>query len=668
MAESSSEGTAGGTTPTTFISYASQDAAVAAALVEALEQRGIACWMAPRDVRAGALYADAIVRAISSAGTFVLVLSANAIASSHVGKEIERASSKKRRIIALRMDAAPLTPALEYFLSESQWVEARADSMEAAYFKLLHALADSGRVGTDIHPALGAGASAGTAPGLRANPRLKMSLLAAAMAVVAIGCAALLLFKAWPARLRSAEQPAVPESSVSSETSVAVLPFTDMSEGKDQEYFADGMAEELGDLLAKIPGLKVIGRTSAFQFKGRSEDLRAIGAKLGAAYVVEGSVRKAGQRIRVTAQLIDSGSGTNRWTQTYDRDFGDVLRLQDEIATGIARAMQLAVDADGSKPAHRLQSTEAYTLYLRGRASQDQLHLSQLLEAAQDYKQALALDPTFVRAAEALALTYVAQGYDEDVLSSDAWRNAREAARQALRMDPKSAAAHGVLGLVHALEEFDWEAADAEFRTGLALNPRDSITLGYAAIVAQSRGQFPEAQRLYSAALAVDPISPLTLYNCGDLAYKTGDLDVAELHFRKALAANPMTDGGHYMLGRILLRRGDAEAALKEFQADVALDAKDAGLAMAYHALRRTGDSNAALERLVRESGETWPYVVAVVHAYRGERDEAFRWLDKALVSRDSDFVASVRADPELAPLRSDHRYPALLKRMNLPN
>src|SRR5450631_266464 len=197
--------------------------------------------------------------------------------------------------------------------------------------------------------------------------------------------------------------PAAALPAVISDKPIAVLPFADMSEKKDQEYFADGMAEEILDLLAKIPGLKVIGRTSSFQFKGKSDDLRAIGERLGATYVVEGSVRKAGARIRVTAQLIDSHSGIHLWSESYDRDYGDILVLQDDIATGIARALQLAVGADDLRPPRRLPSTEAYSLYLQARAALDRLDES--MEVAQsELEQALILDPSFVQAAEGLAL------------------------------------------------------------------------------------------------------------------------------------------------------------------------------------------------------------------------------------------------------------------------
>jgi TolB-like protein/Flp pilus assembly protein TadD len=664
MPEGGGEEKASGGNATVFVSYASQDATVAHSVVAAMERAGLKCWIAPRDVTPGTLYADEIVRAINEAEVVVLVLSEQAVASPHVGKEIERASAKRRRIIALHTDSAPLTRAFEYFLSESQWIEAGLGGIEAATAKLVEATRRHLDPAGTAEPRIPAYAVAVS----RAPPaRRSKWIVAGSITIAFIALAYFVLDKLWLSKPVSAEQQATASAGVAIDNSIAVLPFTDMSEKKDQEYFADGMAEEVLDLLTKLPGLKVIGRTSSFQFKGKSEDLRTIGARLGAAYVVEGSVRKVGPRVRVTAQLIEARSAAHRWSESYDRDFGDILALQNAVATGIARALQLSVDADDARPLRQLANPEAYTLYLRGRLALDQVHLPQLSEAVRNFEQALALEPSFLRAAEALALAHVAQGFDENVLSHDAWRQAREAAERALSIDANSAPAHGVLGLVHAEDEFDWNAAQSEFDKALALNPRDPVTLYYAAIVASARGQVSDAERLFNASLAVDPLNPIAQQNLGQMLLVTGDFTGAEAAFRKSIAISAMYDGNHLFLCRVLLARGQIESAQKEIQAEPATDARDAGLAMIYHALRRKADSDAALARLIRASGDTWPYSVAIVLAYRGERDKAIEWLEKARESRDSDLLAGVRGDPELASLRGDARYKALLRRMNLP-
>ena len=659
---------AAGPTRALFISYASSDAELAQMVCSALETAGFPCWMAPRDVKPGAQYADAIVGAINEAQAMVLVLSASAVDSSHVGREVERAASKHKQIIALRIDAAPLNRALEYFLGESQWIDVRTVGMSAALTKLTEAL---GRAPATPIPAI----PAGMRPVVSKTIRVRLVLATAA--IIGVGVVVALGLHLWQSRYATRQAPVVAApigasastksgASISDE-SIAVLPFTDMSEKKDQEYFADGMAEELLDLLVKIPGVKVIGRTSSFQFKGKNEDLRTIGAQLGAAYIVEGSVRKAGSRVRVTAQLIDARSGEHRWSESYDRDFGDVLVLQNEIATGIARALQLSVDANEYAPQQRLPNAEAYSLYLRGLLAQDRQGFESLYEAVRDFEQALALSPAFPRAAEALARTHVDQGFDEAVLSRDAWQSAREAAQKTLRIDSKSATAHAVLGLVHGEDEFDWNAADAEFHQALALNPRDSVALSYAAILAGARGLKAESQLLFNASCAVDPLNPYTQQHIGQMLVAAGDYAGAQPAFRKSIAINASFDGNHYQLSRINLVHGEIEAALQEIQQEVTPDAKDAGLAMIYYRLHRKRDSAAALARLIHESGDTWPYSVAAVYAYRGERDKAFEWLEKGFASRDSDQLEGIRGDPEFAALRDDVRYKSILRKMNLP-
>jgi TolB-like protein len=316
-----------------FISYASADAGVANAMVETLERSGLRCWIAPRDVRPGAQYADAIVEAINDARAVVLVLSSSAVASSHVSREVERAASKHKPIIGFRIDAAPLSRSLEYFLGESHWINVAALGMPAALAKLEEAVGkessrDNAADGTTNAPK----------PAKRADGRAKLVTVAAL--VIGVGIAAAVGVHFWWSSSRNAAQPA---TVAISDKSIAVLPFVDMSEKHDQEYFGDGMAEEILDLLAKIPGLTVIGRTSSFQFKGKNEDLRSIGTKLNAAYVLEGSVRNSGDQVRITAQLINTRTGAHEWSDTYDRHIGDVLKLQDAIAAVVVRELQLTV-------------------------------------------------------------------------------------------------------------------------------------------------------------------------------------------------------------------------------------------------------------------------------------------------------------------------------------
>jgi TolB-like protein len=492
------------------------------------------------------------------------------------------------------------------------------------------------------------------------SPWLRPAIVLSIVLIVALGYVVVDRFRL--SKSVKLQNPATATTTAPSDKSIAVLPFTDMSESKDQEYFADGMAEEIIDLLARIPSLTVIGRTSSFHFKGANEDLRIVGKELNVGYVVEGSIRKAGSRIRVTAQLIDTRSGTHRWSESYDRDFGDVLALQSQIATSIARALQLAVGADDTRPPRLLHSMEAYTLYLRGRAAYDGPR--DIPEAQSDYEQALALDPSFLRAAEGLAWMYAYAAVTQEMQSRIAWQYAKDAAEKALLIDEDSAPAHAVLGLMHAEYEYDWDIADAELSKALTLSPRDPVSLDFAARLACHRGRYEEALRRIDASLSVDPLNPRTHRRKGFILYLAGDDHGAEREFRRSLEIFPTFDWDHNMLTWILVARGELQAALKESQAEPAVGGKDQGLAIVYHALGRNAESDMALTRLINEFPD-WPTGAAIIYGYRAEADRAFEWLDRAYTIRDPDLTMWIRS-PFFAWLRNDPRYKALLRKMNL--
>ena len=495
--------------------------------------------------------------------------------------------------------------------------------------------------------------------GLTERHRLqRFALIAVACALAAGGAGSI-----WLAERAAAPEPA--SSAVILERSIAVLPFADMSENHDQEYFADGMAEEVLDMLARIPQLKVIGRTSSFQFKGKNEDLRVIGTSLGAAYVVQGSVRKAGARIRVTAQLIDVSSGMQVWAGSYDRGFDDILNVQEEIAASIGRALQLVVVADDTPP-RQLRSPEAYTIFLLGRAALDRGDEHGLRESVSHFEHALALDPNFSRAAEMLALSYLGLMGNAVVPVDTAWPKAADAARTALHLDRGSALAHAVLGLQHATYNYDWVAAENELSLALALKPRDSVALYNLSWLAFDLGRHEDAVSLSEASLSIDPLNPDSCQNSAYIYYLIGNLDAAERNVRRSMTISPSFTGNHKLLGQILLLRGEPELALAEMQKEVS-SLRDVGLALAFHALGRRADSDASLARAASGAGRLVPVDIAAVHAYRGEKSEAFEWLARAVAAKDLALGHKFRDEPKLAPLRNDPRYQALLRRMNLP-
>jgi TolB-like protein len=647
---SSADGQPPGTGAPVFISYASQDADTANAICRSLESQGIPCWIAPRDVKPGAQYADAIVRAISDAKAVVLVMSASGVASAHVGREVERAASKHKQIIAFKIDAAPLSAALEYFLSQSQWIDVPGLGLKPALVKLAEAVGSA-----SASPAIP------TASLPVSHVRTAKRVAIAAIILVGLSAALIAGYRFWPGSRGGSQQPAA-----IADKSIAVLPFTDMSQKKDQEYFGDGMAEEVINLLVRIPGLKVIGRTSSFQFKAKPDDLRKIGSTLGVAYIVEGSVRRSADHIRVTAQLVDARDGAQHWSESYDRDVNDVLKVQSEIATGLVRALQLEVNASAHFEQQALRNSEAYDSYLRGLHAWNRFDESGFEEAAVDFRHALDVDPSFALAAEELARTLLMQAIWGFVPPQKGYDQARAEAEATLRLNPNSALAHAVLGSVHTAYDFDWPAAEHELNVARALAPTNPHVLIFAADECIAVGRWNEAVRLMDAASAADPLHAGIYEDSGAAYLRLGRLAEAENAARRVLEITPTYAGGHFNLAVILLIEGKKEAAVAELQKETVPAAALGGLVFAYQAMHRTREADAALARFEEQYANELPMGVAEAYAMRGQNDQAFKWLDTAFAVKDTNLWL-FKGDPLLKNLEGDPRYKAFLKKMNLP-
>jgi TolB-like protein/Flp pilus assembly protein TadD len=639
-----------------FASYASQDAAVANSLVENLEQHGINCWIAPRDVKPGAQYADAIVRAINEAKSVVLVMSGSAVASAHVGKEIERGSSKRKPIIAFRIDAAPLNHALEYFLSESQWIDVPKLGMPAALAKLAEAVGHVSTTSPQVAPPV-------AAPVRRSGGVKKRAVIVAAAVVIGVGAAVGIGLHFWPLGRSGPKAPAV---AAITDKSIAVLPFTDMSEKKDQEYFADGMAEEIIDLLVKVPGLKVISRTSSFQFKGKTEDLRSIATQLGVAYVVEGSVRKSGEHLRLTAQLINSHDGAQLWSQTYDRGLSDVLKMQDEIALALVLALQIEVGAAyGSVSRPELHNTEAYTVYLQGLHAFASTNQQSIEKALRDFQRAFDLDPSFADAAAGIGAAYLNLGVFGYMTPAIAYEKSRQATELALKMDPNLAIAHATLGAIHDNYDGDLAGADRELKLARALAPNDASVLFTSSIVSGHMGHSDEALKFLNASMERNPLFPGTYVILGIWQLGAGRLSEAETSLRRTLELDSSNVYVHYLLGNVLLARRQPEAALAEYSKESVDAARIGGSAMAYFTLGRKADSDAALAQMIGRMTDH-PFAIAEVYAFRSESDEAFKWLDRARARKDPGLTLLLH-NPAFKKLEDDARYKRLLPKTNSP-
>jgi eukaryotic-like serine/threonine-protein kinase len=480
---------------------------------------------------------------------------------------------------------------------------------------------------------------------------------------VAVGVLALVA-SLWTGR--SARHAGLPVGATTPTPSIAVLPFVDMSPGKDQEYFADGLAEELLNVLTRASDLRVVGRTSSFQFKGKNEDLRVIGQKLNVGAILEGSVRKAGKRVRITAQLIKVADGFHIWSETYDRTLDDIFAVQDDIARSVSRALEVKLlERDTASRAAGEHNTEAHNLYLQGRYFHEQQSREAQEKAISYYEQALKIDPGDPRVWAALADVHFSQAYWGYVIpGDDGFREAHKDLEKALELDPDLAEAHAVLGWVLLLYDWDWSKADAAFKRALQLEPGNPGFLSGAAHMAATLGRFDEALALYRRAIALDPLSVQAHYFHGLFAVIAGRLDEAEAALRKTLELDPGYPSAHMWLGRIHLTRSNAQAALAEMERETDPVYRQWGLAVTYHALGRKKEADAVLAQLIKENADGSPSQIGDIYAFRGETDRAFKWFERAYERRDSGLVY-LRAEPP--SVRADPRYAALLKKMGLP-
>lgn len=448
--------------------------------------------------------------------------------------------------------------------------------------------------------------------------------------------------------------------------SIAVLPFVDLSEARNQEYFSDGLSDELIDQLARTGDLRVIARTSSFQFKGRNEDVRRIARALGVANVLEGSVRKDGSKIRVTAQLIKASDGSHVWSQTYDRDWTDVFRVQDDICGTVANALHAALSGNPDPNSTMEHNIEAYNAFLQGwfyfqRATQEDLQKS-----VAAYRAALRFDPKYARAWAELGRAYIRQGSWQWDTPQNAYRNAREAVAQALAIDPNQPVAHRMLGYVYWDYDLNREAAQAEFAKSRLLDPSDADALSALTLVALAYGRIDEAIDLKRRNAEADPLNALMLDDLGTLYMDAGRPDDAERAIRRALALDSGYAGGHCNLGQVLLARGQPELALGEMQLETDQVARAGCLPLAYWALRRYPEAGAALKSLTDHYANQNAYGIAQAFAYEGKTDSAFQWLERAYRQRDVGLVM-LKTDYLLRGLRADPRFGALLGKMQLP-
>ena len=455
-----------------------------------------------------------------------------------------------------------------------------------------------------------------------------------------------------------------------SNKSIAVLPLVNTSGDPGNDYFSDGLSEELIAVLAKIPGLKIIGRSSSFLFKGKSEDSRTIGEKLGVANLLEGSVRKQGERVRIVAELINAADGRELWSDTYDRELKDVFAVQSEIAVAVTDQLKIkllgaSAKSDAAPSNDNLAAYNALqqgTFYLRLSTEEG------TRKATEFYGEAIRLDPNYALAHANLSSAWRQLGatWLGGTEANEAYAKARNEAHVALSLAPNLSAAHEALGFVLLTPDLDFTGADAEFRKAEKLAPADAAPKNARSYSFAAEGRLAEAENLARQALTLDPLGVTRYLNLARILIGGGRYDEAEAALGKARALQPAAARQHVYLTIIDILRGNTAAALQDAQLEPPGFWRDYALALAAQGQSDRAAADAALQKLIHEDAVNGPFQIAAVYGLRKEPDKMFEWLDRAYIERDSG-LTQLLVTPFILTYKNDPRFAAFCRKLKLP-
>jgi TolB-like protein/Flp pilus assembly protein TadD len=622
-----------------FLSYASQDAEAARRICEVLRAAGIEVWFDQSELRGGDAWDRSIRQQIKSCVLFIPVISKHthdrdegyfrlewklAVDRSHL------MAADKAFLLPVAIDDTPDDDerAPERF-REVQWTRLPAGETPPAFVERVRRLLSPENSPSPDLARLARRALASSAPSPRRLNRRRIGLVYAAVAAAA---ALTLGYFGFERLIRS--KPSVPSAA-----SIAVLPLANESGEASQQYFSDGISEDLITALSQFPGLKVIGRNSAFQFRDSKEDSRTIGVKLGVAHLLEGSVRRSGEVVRVSAELIDATDGSTQWSERYDRPYKELFALQDEITRAVVAALRAKLlpgeyaAAQSERPPGG--NLDAYNALLQGRFYEFRNTAADFRKAIEHYTQATQLDPRYALAWSRLSMawTYLSEGFLDAALAQQAYANARDAADRALALSPELAAAHLARGYILQVTDFDWRGAEAEFRRAMTLSPNDGEAKFAVGNQLAIFGEVEPAIDLTRQALVTEPLRAswypwLALYLSGLTRF-----DEAEQAVRKAIELQPGAAWYHQVLTIIEVQRGHSQAALRT------LIDKDASISA---------------------------YQIAQVYALRNDATATFEWLDRAWSIRDSG-ITFLLFDPLILRYKDDPRFAAFCRKVGLP-
>jgi TolB-like protein/Flp pilus assembly protein TadD len=456
--------------------------------------------------------------------------------------------------------------------------------------------------------------------------------------------------------------------------SIAVLPLTNDSGDASPQYFSDGLSEDLITALSQFPGLKVIGRTSSFRFRDSKDDSQVIGAKLGVAHLLEGSVRHAGDQVRVSAELIDTSDGSTQWSERYDRPYKDLFGLQDDLTRAVAGALRARLVPRENLSAQQTDrppsgNMEAYNAVLEGKYYLARETEVDTRKAIERFTRASQIDPRYAFAWSLLSRAWTNRGaYHLNLTAApEAYAKAREAATTALSLAPSLTSAHVALGWLLEMADFDWRGAEEEYRRALALAPASGEAAASLARQLANFGQVDRAIELTQEALATDPLHANWYVWLAVDFYALNRLEEAEGAIRRAIELQPGGVWLHDVLTNIEIRRGDAQAALAAAQQEPAGSFfRDASLVKALQIGRNRWAADVALKNLL-DKGVSWdPYEVAQIYAMRNDADKTFEWLDQAWRYRDP-YIHNLSNDPFIGRYKTDPRLIAFCRKVGLP-
>jgi TolB-like protein len=673
-----------------FLSYASEDAPAAQRICAALRGAGIEVWFDQSELRGGDAWDAAIRKQIRSCALFIPIISANAHARTEGYFRLEWKLAVDRShllapdqafMVPVAIDQTPQSDErLPDRFRELQWTRLPDGNAPPEFVERIRRLlspqtgsaarvppADALATADAARNPAHAGAARHEATPYTRSKSILWIPVAAAVAVVA----AIALYKVFlsghaaPATGSPSGVAAVPAATA--EKSIAVLPFADESERKDQGYFSDGLSDELIDMLAKIPGLRVPARTSSFYFKGREATLPEIGRVLKVSNVLEGSVRKSGSALRVSAEVIRIADDKRVWSETYDRTLDDVFKVQDDIAGSVVSALKVSMLGEPSTRAAPTNNTEAYEQYLRAREAIRSGQDAESPTVLGELKQAVALDPSFAQAWGLIGTYYMnafagaGQGSYQQVR-----QDALSALQRSVALNPDTADTHEELARLYYMLDWDSASARTELDRGLALDPKNTQVLWLVGYIDDAEGRFDESLATHSRIRDLDPLFVDNYRQLGNAYYRSGRLAEGETELSEAIRRFPTATTLHYRLGLVLLAGKKPEAALAEFAAEQQSDFRMLGMPLALDRLGRKEEADKILAQALTTDSvlNGAPYQVAIVYANRGDTNRAFEWLSRGYRLRDTG-MHWMKYDPLLNPLKNDPRFKALLDEMH---